>query len=116
MDDISEKNTIKVIATYKELDYKGNVKTTVLTKDIPWSVNPEDILKYTIKHGTMKGFAKPFEGRYYNDLMSQYFGIKEHDKVWRPVQVETETLSCGAKFVFQRHGEGCQVMEWEDVK
>jgi len=115
MDDNTENNSLKVIATFKELDYKGNVITNKIEKDIPWSLDAESLLHHIIKNGTAKDFEKPFDG-YYNDLMKKYFGITAHEEVWRPVCVESETLSCGAKFVFQQHDKSSQVMQWKDVK
>ena len=58
-------------------------------------------------------FPRPFNG-YFSDLMNIHFGIKEHAKIWRPFNVETEVVS-GCKFVFMQHDRGKKDMKWENA-
>ena len=113
-DNSAAAKTIKVYATFKRLNYKGEVLTDVQERDIPWqNYDPEKFIKEVCLSGNVENFPKPFDG-YFNDLMAKYFDIKEHSKIWRPFSVETEVVS-GCKFVFQRHDSGYQVMKWENV-
>lgn len=106
--------TIKVYATFKRLNYKGEVLTEVQERDIPWqNYDPEKFINEVCLSGNVENFPRPFDG-YFNDLMTKYFGIKEHEKIWRPFNVETEVVS-GYKFVFQQRSEGHQVMKWENA-
>lgn len=114
MTENDEKQKLKVIATYKRLDYKGVVHTDVVEREIPWEgYDPERFIKTVCLSGNVADFPRPFSG-YFNDLMEKHFGVTERDKIWRPYSVESEVVS-GCKFVFQRASDSCQIMRWENA-
>ena len=113
-DENKENNTLKVIATYKELDYKGNVITTQKTCEIPWYCNSEKFLYSTVCSGDASSVPKPYNG-YFDTLMEKHFGIKSHDEMWRAYSVETEPVFNNFKFVFQRFSSPVQIMKWENI-
>ena len=113
-DNSAAAKTIKVYATFKRLNYKGEVLTDVQERDIPWqNYDPEKFIKEVCLSGNIENFPRPFNG-YFSDLMNIHFGIKEHAKIWRPFNVETEVVS-GCKFVFMRHDRGKKDMKWENA-